>query len=443
MRAYANVTIQPTVPLFVYHIHVHSISLYTYIQVFTHIQNIIMHTYTTSSTPVQLVVSHSHGLQNTITSPNISNGSITQPSSPKCSMTFWDSPYSTAETIDTHYGDDKQEIHTLTPHSTPAASCNVSPEYKHLPQPAQTHTDDSATLILYLEPNKNSNLHRFLCDKSRKVINRFGADSSHCYTPHCSLTSFFSVNKAEVDKQSTAHDGQQSPVTRLRNMILGQLENGHGIQLSTKERDINQLNPHKIYVDAPRIQTNENNILSAQNTNLVSSKSQRRNAERLNESDGRSDRAPIRVTCVQPLLGVEVFKSNTGNAQRSEDTFRSVSDSLLVSDEYVVLPLIADSLMNLIQYVVEEFTFTLDGKQMSKPIRIKRGDHITIANDRKDKNVRQSIVSEYEGIRDACKDATWDLVLNRLTRKSQGYNDDGLHLFHEELRIEHIAYSIV
>lgn len=224
-------------------------------------------------------------------------------------MTFWDSPYSTAETIDTHYGDElwppKQEIHTLTPHSTPAASCNVSPEYKHLPQ------------------------HRFLCDKSRKVINRFGADSSHCYTPHCSLTSFFSVNKAEVDKQSTAHDGQQSPVTRLRNMILGQLENGHGIQLSTKERDINQLNPHKIYVDAPRIQTNENNILSAQNTNFVSSKSQRRNAERLNESDGRSDRAPIRVTCVQPLLGVEVFKSNTGNAQRSEDTFRSVSPCTL------------------------------------------------------------------------------------------------------------------
>eukprot|EP00922_Rhytidocystis_sp_ex-Travisia-forbesii_P033280 GHVS01049454.1.p1 GENE.GHVS01049454.1~~GHVS01049454.1.p1 ORF type:complete len:536 (+),score=67.82 GHVS01049454.1:205-1812(+) len=47
--------------------------------------------------------------------------------------------------------------------------------------------------IFHLEPSKDSALFSTLMKLSALTIRLFGADASHCYLPHCSLSSFFAV----------------------------------------------------------------------------------------------------------------------------------------------------------------------------------------------------------------------------------------------------------
>ncbi|PHJ21639.1 hypothetical protein CSUI_004507 [Cystoisospora suis] len=73
-------------------------------------------------------------------------------------------------------------------------------------------------------------------------------------------------------------------------------------------------------------------------------------------------------------------------------------------------------------------------------IRLKEGDHITLASQRTDKNMRESIKHFYEKFlheregEGLLRESTWDVVLYQLRRKARDYKTDGRHLFTEIIR---------
>lgn len=77
---------------------------------------------------------------------------------------------------------------------SPASSLSTSFAPSPVSLSRSSSISPSATYIIYFEPSKNSPLSLFLNTQAKKVMKEIGADKSHYYFPHCSLTSFFKCN---------------------------------------------------------------------------------------------------------------------------------------------------------------------------------------------------------------------------------------------------------
>ncbi|CEM06386.1 unnamed protein product [Vitrella brassicaformis CCMP3155] len=77
----------------------------------------------------------------------------------------------------------------------PAILCDDLPprsKSAESPSPSASNGSNTSKFILYLEPAATSSFKSVLNETSQAVVCEHGADSTHCYPPHVSLTSFFS-----------------------------------------------------------------------------------------------------------------------------------------------------------------------------------------------------------------------------------------------------------
>lgn len=337
------------------------------------------------------------------------------------------------------------------PHLSPYVACNRSPSASpnYMTSTKVPHDNQSATsYILYLEPSKTSSLREYLEEAQTRVSETFGADRSHCYEPHCSLTGFFPA-PADADIVEIINE-------ELKSFMHDHRSSNDAVKLpikADKENKHHLYNSHASVCHHASKQVKKNSYRSTfvlQKPRATSSMTAKQRAKSyaghielltalfaLQNRFNMISPAPhseMLLTCSYNYLRQQ--KISVPEAVKGEVTVNPVT---CTPDGYVILPLeCGDWLKNLINRIIKRVQ-----DRCGVAIRQKRADHISLACNRSSEQ-QTKIAEAYHHITShLCGGAPveWDLVLSCLVKRSSSFECEGKHQFQECIRLSWVACS--
>jgi len=75
---------------------------------------------------------------------------------------------------------------------------------------AVKHSTHRVSCVIHLQPSRGSKLHSFLGENAASVRDVFGADGTHRFDPHCSVTGFFAIDAPDMAGKSGSIDGNEA-----------------------------------------------------------------------------------------------------------------------------------------------------------------------------------------------------------------------------------------